>query len=258
MKKKITYLLMVALIAFSLVMPCYADEVTIPEETTLEETTEAITEAVTEPTEGVEEEVEQTPETEAETPTEEAFDLSAVLTEVKGKITDSAVWTMVGTSVVSLITFIGILTNKFGWLKNVVEVIKDALGGKADKEDVKNALDGAKEELTKEFKEAYAQKFDDVTKMLKQQGEALTAAAENEKKLYAMLTLFMTNCKISESAKAEILNLATDVKKYSGDVYEIVEQVQEAIEADIAEAEKDTPPTPTLDEILEEEYMELG
>ena len=165
---------------------------------------------------------------------------------------------MVGTSVLSLITFIGVLTSKFSWLKNVVEVIRDALGGKADKKDVKDAFDGAKEELANEFKTAYTQNFERLTNMIKQQGEALNVAAENEKKLYAMLTLFMTHCKISESAKAEILNLATDVKQYSGDVYEIVEQVQEAIEADIAEAEKDAPPTPTLDEILEEEYMELG
>ena len=251
MKKKITYLLMVALIVFSLAMPCYADEVTTPEETTIVETTEAVTETLTEPTEDVQEEVEQTPEVEAETPTEEANDLSAVVEMVKEKITSSATWTMVGTSLLSLITFIGVLSSKFGGLKTVIDTIKDMVTGKADKDDVKTALDGAKEELTKEFKSAYSDNFAKLTKMVEQQ-------AENEKKLYAMLTLFMTNVKLSDSAKTEILNFASDIKQYSGDVYEIVQQIQEEIEAKAAEAENDAAETPTLDEILEEEYMELG
>lgn len=252
MKKKITYLLMVALIVFSLAMPCYADEVTTPEDVVTEDVVTTIEETPAEtPTEGAEGEPEQTPEADAETPTEEANDLSAVIAIVKEKIASSATWTMVGTSIVSIITFIGVLSSKFGGLKTVIDTIKDMVTGKADKDDVKTALDGAKEELAKEFKTAYSDNFAKLTKLAEQQ-------TENEKKLYAMLTLFMTNVKIPDSAKTEILNLAADVKQYSGDVYEIVEQVQEAIEASKAEAEKDAAETPTLDEILEEEYMELG
>lgn len=252
MKKKITYLLMVAIIAFSLAMPCYADEATTPEEVVTEDVVTTIEETPVEtPAEVTEGEPEQTPEVDAETPTESANDLSAVIAVVKEKIASSATWTMVGTSLLSIITFIGVLSSKFGGLKTVIDAIKDMVEGKADKDGVKTALDGAKDELAKEFKTAYSDDFKKLTKFAEQQ-------AENEKKLYAMLTLFMTNVKISDSAKTKILELATDVKQYSGDVYDIVEQVQEAIEADKAEAEKDTPETPTLDEILEEEYMELG
>ena len=252
MKKKISYLFMVALIVFSLAIPCYADEETTYDGVVAEDVFTTIEETPAETsTEVAEGEAEQTPEEESETPTESANDLSAVIAVVKEKIASSATWTMVGTSLLSIITFIGVLSSKFGGLKTVIDAIKDMVKGKADKDDVKTALDGAKEELSKEFKTAYSDDFKKLTKFAEQQ-------AENEKKLYAMFTLFMTNVKIPDSAKTEILNFAADVKQYSGDVYEIVEQVQEAIDAGIAEAEKDTPETPTLDEILEEEYMELG
>ena len=87
---------------------------------------------------------------------------------------------------------------------------------------------------------------------------ALKNYEANEQRLYAILTLFMTNCKISESAKAEILNILADVKKYDGDISEVVAQAQEAIDEAVRDAEENAPPTPTLDKLLEEDYMELG
>lgn len=272
MKKRICYFIMAALIACSMVMPCYADEVDVTEpiETTVAETTVAVTE------ESVEETVAETPTETAtetaeatetpvegsntpveETPTEEAETPSIDFAELKAKITDSATWTMLGSAIVTVITVVGVVASKFSGVATLLETLKGVLSGKANKEDVDGALDNVKESLTKEFKEAYVKNFDSLTAMLKRQEEALKTTQENEQKLYAMLTLFMTNCKISESAKAEILNLAADVKKYEGDVFEVVGQAQEVIDADIAEKEKDAPATPVLDEIIQE-YMELG
>ena len=115
-----------------------------------------------------------------------------------------------------------------------------------------------KREFLKNYKACYNRQIKKVEKAWQKCEESIKNAEENEQKLYAMLTLFMTHCNIPTSAKAEILNLATGVKKYSGDVYEIVEQVEEAIQVDIAEKGGEMPETPTLDEILEEDYMDLG
>lgn len=268
MKKRICYFIMAALIACSMVMPCYADEVDVTEpiETTVAETTVAVTEesveetpteTATETAEATETPVEGSNTPVEETPTEEAETPSIDFAELKAKIADSATWTMLGSAIITVITVVGVVASKFSGVAALLETFKGVLIGKANKEDVDGALDNVEKNLKKEFKEAYVKNFDSLTAMLKRQEKALQTTQENEQKLYAMLTLFMTNCKISESAKAEILNLAADVKKYEGDVFEVVSQAQEVIDADIAEKEKDTPATPVLDEIIQE-YMELG
>lgn len=269
MKKRICYFIMAALLVCSMVMPCYADEVidvteavetTVEEtvvETTVETTEETHAETATETAEATQTPTEGSNTPVEEKPTEESEKPSIDFAELKAKIADSATWTMLGSAIVTVITVVGVVASKFSGVATLLETLKGVLSGKANKEDVDGALDTVKESLTKEFKEAYVKNFDSLTAMLKRQEEALLTTQENEQKLYAMLTLFMTNCKISESAKAEILNIATDVKKYEGDVFEVVGQAQEVIDADIAEKEKDAPATPVLDEIIQE-YMELG
>lgn len=242
MKKRISYLFMVVLIACSLIMPCVADEPTT--DLVTEITTELVTDVLEETTpEEVTTPVEEvtTPE-EPEVTTEE---ISAVdeWEVFKSKITDSATWTMIGTGLVTILTILGTVKSRFDKISSLVH-------NKADNDTLKGELKGLQDDL----KKAYNDNHKEVAAVMKRYEEALRTTAENEQKLYAILTLFMTNCKISETAKAEILNILADVKKYSGDVSEFVAQAQEAID----NAKPDTPPTPTLDQMLEEDYMDLG
>lgn len=245
MKKKISYLFMIVLVACSLIMPCVADEPTT--ELVTEITTELVTDALEE----------TTPEEPTETPTEgEAA--SGVVTaptneenaptgdaweEFKAKITDSATWTMIGTGLVTILTIFATVKSRFDKISSLVR-------NKADNDTIKGEI----KDLEKTLRAAYNDNHKEVSAVMKRYEEALKTTAENEQKLYAILTLFMTNCKISESAKTEILNMMTGIKKYSGDIQEVVAQVQEAIE----NAKEETPKTPTLDQMLEEDYMDLG
>lgn len=247
MKKKIAGLFIGALAALVMMMPVYADET--PTDETDGDTAEIvadITEEGAEAIDGTEKEQKVESETESQAPVEdetaddewEAF---------KAKITDTATWTMVGAALMTILTTIGTVKSSFDKVSSLVNK-------KADDEAVKDALKAAEEHL----KEAYYEKHDEIAKVLQRYEDALRNTEENEQKLYAILTLFMTNCKISDSAKAEILNILADVKKYEGGVGDVVAKAQKAIDEAIADAEKSAPPTPTLDQLLEEDYMELG
>ena len=247
MKKKISYLFMVVLIACSLIMPCVADEPTT--ELVAEITTEVVTDMLAEPTETPTDGETATgvvtaPTDEENAPTgEDSAHTNDEWETFKAKITDSATWTMIGTGLVTILTIVGTVKSRFDKISYLVH-------NKADNDTMRGELKGLKDDL----KKAYNENHKEVSAMMKRYEEALKTTAENEQKLYAILTLFMTNCKISETAKAEILNILADVKKYSGDASEFVAQAQEAID----NAKEEAPPTPTLDQVLEEDYMDLG
>ena len=265
MKKKISCLFIGALVVLSLIMPCVADESTtdVVTELTTELVTGMLTEEVTAPTEDVpvesvteptEDETElggvTTPTEDETTPTVEntaPTDADEAWETLKATITDSAIWTMIGSGLMTVLTVLAMVKKAFDKISLLVH-------GKADNESVQSALKDMEEDLKKTFKDNYK----DVSDTMKRYEGALKNYEENEQRLYAILTLFMTNCKISESAKAEILNILSDVKKYDGDISEVVAQAQEAIDEAIKEAEGNSPPTPTLDRMLEEDYMELG
>jgi hypothetical protein len=135
-------------------------------------------------------------------------------------------------------------------VKSKFDKISSLVHNKADNDTLKDEL----KNMEKDLKEAYNANHKEVAATMKRYEEALANTEANEQRLYAILTLFMTNCKISESAKAEILNILADVKKYSGDISEFVAQAQEAID----NAKEEAPETPNLDKLLEEDYMELG
>ena len=261
MKKIIIRLFIGALVALTMIMPCVADETTtgVMTELTTELVTEMLTEEVTEPTE---EATEPPTETEAEptegetasggvtTPTEEETaptDADEAWETLKAKITDSALWTMIGAGLMTILTVLATVKKAFDKISILVH-------GKADNESVQGALKTMEDDLKKIFTDNYKE----VSATMKRYEGALQNYEANEQRLYAILTLFMTNCKISESAKAEILNILADVKKYDGDISEVVAQAQEAIDEAVKDAESKAAPTPTLDEMLEEDYMELG
>lgn len=267
MKKKISCLFIGALVALTLIMPCVADEATtdVVTEITTEIVTEMLDEEVNEPTETpvetdtapVEDETAlggvNTPTEGENTPTGEnpasAEDVSAdeAWEAIKSKITDSATWTMIGSALVTILTVVATVKKMFDKISALVH-------SKADDESVKSAL----KDMEKDLKETFKDNYKEVSATMKRYEGALKSYEANEQRLYAILTLFMTNCKISESAKAEILNILADVKKYDGDISEVVAQAQEAIDEAVKDAEGKAPPTPTLDRMLEEDYMELG
>lgn len=261
--KKIIRLFIGALVALTLIMPCVADEATTDVMTEI--TTELITEVMTEPTdtatetdtELVEDESEvggvTTPTEDETAPTEEnTAPVEGGITEdewnaFKAKISDSATWTMIGAAIMTILTTVATVKSKFDKISTLVH-------GKADNETIKGAL----KDMEKDLRDSYNKNHKEIAATMKRYEEALKNYEANEQRLYAILTLFMTNCKISDSAKAEILNILADVKKYDGDIVEVVAQAQEAIDEAVKEAEAQTPPTPTLDRMLEEDYMELG
>lgn len=247
MRKRISFMIVGMLCALTLILPCAADE-EIPEVETdiVEETvTEEVTEPVTE---------------EGEVPEDDGFigpvykgEAAPVVEKgdewetFKSKITDSATWTMIGAAIVTVLTTVGTVKSKFDGIASLVR-------NKADNDTLKSAI----QDMEKELRKSYNENHKEVSAVMKRYEEALKNTEENEQKLYAILTLFMTNCKISESAKAEILNILADVKKYNGSIKEFVEQAQEAIDKEIEEKKKLAPETPTLDQMLEEDYMDLG
>lgn len=268
MKKKISYLFMVALLALSLIMPCVADEPTTdlateittelvtevleetpadttPEETSaVEETTPVVT---TEPevTTPIVTENDAPAETEPDVPLEEEWEM------FKAKITDSATWTMIGTGILTAIVVIGTVAKKYG---SIIQVFVQMFGKSKDGKTVHESIDGVKDQV----KDVLDPEMQKINEKLERTEVALATAEDNNQKLYTMLILFMTNCKIGDSAKSEILTIATGIKKYSGNVDEIVAQAQEVIDANVEDNQRNAPPTPTLDQMLEEDYMELG
>jgi hypothetical protein len=272
MKKKISYLLMVVLIACSLIMPCVADEPTtdlVTEITTelvtdaLEETTpeEVTTPEATEPeapAEDVTEDAELTAELEQIKEMVEKLSKAEDISEVKELISSASTWVIIGSGIIIILAVCGIVKKKFGVIIDVVNVIRGFFGKDKNENGEPVTLSGelkdVKDEIVKEVKKVTVTEYSEVAKTLELYRKELKNKEDNEQRMYAILTLFMTNCKISESAKAEILNILADVKKYSGDVSEFVAQAQEAIE----NAKEEAPQTPTLDQMLEEDYMDLG
>ena len=279
MKKRIVYLLMATLLAFSLTMPCYADDATTPEEvvtedvvTTIEETP---VETPTEPAEGTGDIGDVIAPPTEETPTEEANvadelaqikDMVEKLTaaedmsEVKELIASSSTWVVIGAGVLIILSVVGVVNNKFCGIFNIIKPVIGFFGNlKNDNGEpvtLIGELKGVKEQVVNEVKEAMHAEYGELTKIMQLYQEELKNREENEHTIYAMLTLFMTHCKLPDTAKEEILNFANGVKKYSGNVSEIVEKVEAVIQKDLEQME--IPETPVLDEILEEEYMELG
>ena len=171
--------------------------------------------------------------------------LSEYWESFKQTISDSATWTSIGAGVLTIISTSGVVGYAF---KKIIALLLN----KADKESVKKEILDLQEHIMSEYNTN--------NKMI---AERLEKTENNEEKLFTILSVFMLNCKIPDCAKAEIMALLTDIKKYSGDISEIVEKVQEAIENAQNEKMSLEPPAPELEKLLEEEKesnaeMKLG
>ena len=234
MKKTIKIFIMALFVSFTLCIPSFGVEDTevIPTEdtTVIENATES----------------ENTTEMPDSMTTE---DVENYWNDFKDMITNSSIWAMIATGLVTLLGSTGVI--KSG-LKKIVELVMD----KADTATIRVALQGMEAELKKEYNAQYGE----ISERLKGYEESIKTTADNEQTLYAVLALFMTNCKIPDSAKSEIIAMLTGIKKYSGNIGEIVEKAQAVIDKTKEEKIAEAPATPELDKLLNEEntYMKLG
>lgn len=156
------------------------------------------------------------------------------------KITDSTLWVNIGAVGVACLGIISTVVSKF---KNIASLISN----KADSNTVIDTVKTSVNDICDSFKM-------EINRIERE----LAASKNNEEKLVAMLTIFMTNAKINPNAKAEIMSYLTGIKKLDGNIEEIVAAANANIEASKKAEEKSE--TPALDLITAEAptFMELG
>ncbi len=153
------------------------------------------------------------------------------------RISGSTVWISIASFAVAALGMIAFVRSKFG-------VVIDLVKRKADASAIGDAVKSAVNDIVDKF----------TSEMAKTRGELenvrqkLDAAEGNEKKLTAILSIFMTNAKINPNARAKIMEYLTGISDISGTVQEIVERANEEIAA--AEKSEEKPETPALDAVL--------
>jgi hypothetical protein len=190
---------------------------------------------------------EETPEIESDNALLEDMDESSESEEADefysawiDKITDSTLWINIGTIAIACLGVVGTVASKF---KDIASLISK----KADASDVAGALKYASSDICDSFKN----ELSDIKSQLQR-------SKDNEEMLLTILTLFVTNAKINNTAKAEIMKYLSGIEKISGSVEDIVSKANDVIAK--AEASETAIETPALDAIVSEssDYMELG
>lgn len=148
-------------------------------------------------------------------------------------LTNSTFWTTMGTVLLSVIGMLAMFKKHFGNISTLIS-------GKAETSEINKALKGATEEMSAEFRKKISEL------------EAKLAEADNdEKKLMAMFTIFVSNANINPNAKAEIMKYLTGIKDISGKIVDVVETANKMIED--ANAVEEKIPTPALNSIVTED-----
>jgi hypothetical protein len=284
--KKIRILLMV----FVLVLPLSLSSFTTTEsgETEVETTTEETTEA--EETTPGETETPTDVTVAPETPTDEelekiAEENKAFLDSVIQTITDGALWTNILTSITILIGIVLVVKDKFGKTISVVNAalkrVGDLISKKADSETVIGELQKANTEVSTVINKGLGEMRNELVPLIDSLQKAnaevstsinqnvgnirnelvpllnslknqLDVKDENDKALWTVLTIFMQNVKIPESARTEILNRMNGIKECKGSIYDLVTEAQEAINTMHDEKLALSEETPNLNSLLEE------
>lgn len=149
------------------------------------------------------------------------------------KVTNSTFWTTTGTVLAAVVGMLAMLKKHFGTISTLI-------AGKADTKAINEALKKATTEISSEF-----------IGRISELEAKLSEADNDEKKLMAMFTIFVSNANINSNAKAEIMKYLTGIKDISGRVVDVVETANKIItEANAAEEKL---PTPALDTIISEE-----
>ena len=246
--KKIKFLIMFVAVSISLTLPVFATDVTETPPTENTPIVETLTEGENLPstdTEGV---------TLPDSMTWE--DIEGYWNGLKDMVANFSVWmtALFGVSGVAAMGFIA---------KWAFRIIFDKIAENATKTESK--LDDKLVESRGAIEALVSKKIDTLAIELTKLEKSTQTTIENQAKIDALLTLFFTNVKISDSARAEILAIATGIKKYEGDLAGIVAEAQAAIDKTHEEQIAAAEPTPELDKLIEEttnttntSYMELG
>ena len=152
-------------------------------------------------------------------------------------LTSSTLWVSIGTYAAAALGIIAFVKKKFG---DVISLIH----GKADAAAVAAEVKNSGKEIIAEYK-----------KSLAAVEEKLSVTEQNEKKLMAILTIFITNANINPNAKTEIMNYLSGIREFNGTVEEIVKSAAEVISA--AKSAEEPAKTPALDAIRSD-IMKLG
>lgn len=147
---------------------------------------------------------------------------------------NSTVWGSIISYAVTAGAIVIFVYKKFG---SVIALVKS---GKADTTAVLNSVKGAIDES-----------FEKIQTELASTKTKLAETEENEKKLTAILCMYIANdTRYNPTAKAEIMKYTSGIKSFAGTVEQICTEAQKAIE----EAQKNEVKveTPALDEIVSE------
>lgn len=153
------------------------------------------------------------------------------------RISGSTVWISIASFAVAALGMIAFVRSKFG-------VVIDLVKRKADASAIGDAVKSAVNDIVDKFTSEMAKTRGEIENMR----QKLDAAEGNEKKLTAILSIFMTNAKINPNARAKIMEYLTGITDISGTLQEIVERANEEIAA--AEKSEEKPDTPALDAVL--------
>lgn len=235
--KKIKFLIMFVVISISLTLPVFATEVGEPS---------PVVDTVTGASVDVDVSSGETELPDSMT----GEDIEGYWNEFKETIANFSVW-MTGIFGVSGVAVIGFIA-KWAFTKIFDKIAENA-------SNTESKLDDKLVENRTAIEGAVNNKIDTLAVELTKIEKATQITMENQDKINVLLTLFFTNVKISESAKAEMLAIATGIKKYEGDLSGIVAEAQKAIDKTHEEQVELAEPTPELDKLIEETtYMKLG
>jgi hypothetical protein len=242
--KKITFLIMFVVMSISLTLPVFATDVGEPTSTESTPIEETLTESELEPPVDVPSEEVVLPDSMT------GEDIEGYWNEFKETIANFSVW-MTGIFGVSGVAAMGFIA-KWAFTK-----IFDKLAENASKTESK--MDDKFVENREAIESAVAKKIDTFATELIRLEKNTQTSLENQDKMYALMTLFFTNVKMPESAKAEILEIASGIKKYEGNLEEMLAEAQKSIDTRHEEQKALAEPTPELDKLVEETtYMKLG
>lgn len=190
------------------------------------------------PIEGVE-----TGETGTETTDTPAEEDKSFYADWIDRISGSTVWISIASFAVAALGMIAFVRSRFG-------VVIDLVKRKADAATIGDAVKSAVNDIVDRFTSEMAKTHEELENVR----QKLDSAESNEKKLTAILSIFMTNAKINPNARAKIIEYLTGIADLTGTVQQIVEQANKEIAA--AEKSEEKPETPALDAVLAAEKKE--
>ena len=170
---------------------------------------------------------------EVEIPQESITEESSLVDSIMAKFTDSSFWVAIIGALTTVVAVIGSIATFIKKIKQVIELVKS----KADSTTVANAIKEATEESTK----AFAGKLDEVKAELQK-------CTDREEELTTLIALLINNSNINPHSKAEIMARVSGLKQLTGNVIQVVKEVEAEVEK--AKAEEPKPEIQALEKVV--------